>query len=174
MNLVNPTAKFYSRGNQRNLFCIFLSFSLFSRNFGTLKEFPRILIQKKKLEIGNYWNSNGPILAHILATLVRPSGQIARSTHIGGAVGVRPRRGHHARSWHGGATDVDMPTVPGRLGLWVKHRRGWVHLPGSKVATGAHWLGVATMRRLGAAARWCLTAVTGSGGSCSNAVERGG
>jgi hypothetical protein len=106
-------------------------------------------------------NSNMPISAHGLDTPVRPSGQITWPAHAGGA-------GAHATNAVTtpgvGAADVGLPTAPEWLGLWVKHHRGWVYPLGSKVATGAHRLGVVTMRRLVAAAQRRLTPATGSGG----------
>jgi hypothetical protein len=82
--------------------------------------------------------------------LVRPSGQIARPAHDGSA--------------------ADLSTAPEWLGLWVKHHRGWVYSPGSKVATGAHRLWCGHDEAAGSSG----SAAMGSDSSCGSVAERGG
>jgi hypothetical protein len=80
-----------------------------------------------------------------MAALVWPSSKIAWLAHAGGAVGAPPPR--VVTTPGAGAANTGLPAAPGRLGLRVKHRRGWGYPPGSKVAMGAHRKGVVMVRR---------------------------
>jgi hypothetical protein len=78
-----------------------LSFISFSTYFRSLYEFLNFLKENEKTE--NRSTVLGWRLAHDLATLVWPSGQITQPAHAGGVVGAHPRRDHRIPRRRGGA-----------------------------------------------------------------------
>jgi hypothetical protein len=111
MDLVKPTAKFYSRGFQGNLFYIFLKFILFFMNFRILYEF-----------------LNQPMASRHQPGLAHASGHGARAQ--GG--------GHRTLAGRGGVATAGSPTTGPRRGLHGEHGGGSGVAPGKVAEGGAH------------------------------------
>jgi hypothetical protein len=90
----------------RECISYFLSFILFSMNFGTLNEFQEIQNGKRIWKKRN----SGRYSAHDFAPLAQPRGENGRSAHVHFVAGTPPWHGHHAWGRRGGAaTDSATP-----------------------------------------------------------------
>jgi hypothetical protein len=118
MDLVKPTAKFYSRGFQGNSFYIFLKFILFFINFRILYEFLNRPMASR--------HQPGP--AAKTPGLAHASGHGARAQ--GG--------GHQTLAGRGGVATAGSPTTGPRRGLHSEHGGGSGVAPGKVAEGGAH------------------------------------
>jgi hypothetical protein len=127
--------KICSWGFYRSLFCIFLSYIVFSINFRTLYNFLEFILEN---EFRN-WKKQGTVVGRWFGPRPQPAGLAQPRNRLGGpcqrhGAGVRTDRSPRAtrRRWHGGCR---------RLGRWgvgrPVARASWIH--GECAGQGERW-----------------------------------